>query len=245
MPSPGTAMRIYVGNLSYRSSEQDVHKAFTVFGTVARTQLAIDPATGRSAGFAYVEMPNEEEALTAIARLNGKEISSRVVTVSLATPEEPAFRPERERSARPERSGRFGREARDGVYPRRPGPGAAGDRRSGDRRSGDRRSGDRPAASGQRPRSEHVRSDPSPSAPTRRTRSPDVQPRGGSRPGSIWDQRRRSEPPTAQRRDSETKPKDLPQDPPSGGPSAVEQPANPPDPPATDNPWTRRRPKTS
>src|SRR5690606_8129766 len=93
---------------------QDVHKAFTAFGEVARTQLAIDPATGRSAGFAYVEMPNEEEAQAAIARLNGKEINSRVVTVSLATPEEPAFRPERERSPRPERPGRLGRDARYG-----------------------------------------------------------------------------------------------------------------------------------
>lgn len=128
-------MRIYVGNLSYRSSEQDVHKAFMALGQVTRTQLAIDPATGRSAGFAYVEMPDEEEAQSAIARLNGKEINSRVVTVSQATVEEPAVRPDRERLERPARTGRF---ERDGADTRRHAP---------------RRSSSSPTPPGQRPRS--------------------------------------------------------------------------------------------
>ncbi|MEO8269801.1 MAG: RNA-binding protein, partial [Aureliella sp.] len=88
-------MRIYVGNLTYRSSELDVRKAFESFGEVAMCRLAIDPQTGRSAGFAYVEMPNEDEAQTAIARLNGKEINSRVVTVSQATVEQAPAPPER------------------------------------------------------------------------------------------------------------------------------------------------------
>ena len=115
-------MRIYVGNLSYRSSEQDVHKAFTAFGEVARTQLAIDPLTGRSAGFAYVEMPNDEEAQAAIDRLNGKEINARVVSVTQAVVEEPAVRPDRFSSERgsPGRSApRPGRFFRDGDDSRR------------------------------------------------------------------------------------------------------------------------------
>ena len=119
-------MRIYVGNLTYRSSEQDVRKAFESFGQVAMTRLAIDPQTGRSAGFAYVEMPNEEEAQTAIARLNGKEINSRVVTVSQATVEQTPSPPERssrpEHSFRPERTSRPERSHRDASDSRRHSP---------------------------------------------------------------------------------------------------------------------------
>lgn len=267
-------MRIYVGNLSYRSSEQDVHKAFTAFGEVARTQLAIDPETGRSAGFAYVEMPNEEEAQTAIARLNGKEINSRVVAVSLATAEQPAARPERERSERPARPERFGRDGADSG-------------RQAPRGSGSRYAGSRPASAGQRPRSgESARSGGGPAwggasargagragggqrgPADRRLRSqtsprgdqfrserprsdqprgdqlPTDQSRGDKRPESVWDQRRRSEPPTAQRRDSESRPRDLPKDQPSAEAPKSEPPAHPPEPPVADNPWTRRRPKS-
>ncbi|MCA9183765.1 MAG: hypothetical protein KDA51_20025 [Planctomycetales bacterium] len=97
-------MRIYVGNLTYRSSERDVHKAFESYGQVTMCRLAIDPQTGRSAGFAYVEMPNEDEAQNAIARLNGKEINSRVVSVSQATVEQAPAPPER--TSRPGRSSR-------------------------------------------------------------------------------------------------------------------------------------------
>lgn len=237
-------MRIYVGNLSYRSSEQDVHKAFTVFGEVTRTQLAIDPATGRSAGFAYVEMPNEEEALTAIARLNGKEINSRVVSVSLAAAEEPAVRPERERSERP---GRFGR---DGADSRRHAP----------RHSDSRHSDSRSPSSGQRPRSGGPgrgsgRDNDGPrGAADRRPRSSQPssrgnqfrgeRPRGGNRPASVWEQRRSGEPPTTQRRDRDSSSRDQPKDQPSAGDTGAQQPANAPEPPAADNPWTRRRPKS-
>lgn len=322
-------MRIYVGNLSYRSSEQDVHKAFTVFGEVARTQLAIDPETGRSAGFAYVEMPNEEEAQTAIARLNGKEISSRVVTVSLATLEEPAARPERDRSERPARSGRFGRDGGDARRDtRRDAPGASGGRYStsrppsagprprigeptrssrpawggesargsgrdggGQRGAADRRprsqadsrgdqfSSERPRSQtnprgdqfrGERPRSEsnprgdnfrgeRPRNEPSPRGDNYRGERPrsehgrtdqsrtdqarTEQARGDSRPGSVWDQRRRSEPPTTQSRDGESRPRDLPKDQPNVEAPRAEQSVNAPESPPADNPWTRRRPK--
>jgi RNA recognition motif-containing protein len=77
-------MRIYVGNLTYRSNAEDVRKAFAHFGEVASVELAIDPATGRSAGFAFVEMPVEEQAQLAISKLTRKEINSRVVSVHAA-----------------------------------------------------------------------------------------------------------------------------------------------------------------
>ncbi len=89
-------MRIYVGNLAFRSNAEDVRKAFAVHGQVTSVELAIDRETGRSAGYAFVEMPDDEEAQSAISRLNGKEINSRVVSVTAATEapvlERPPFR---------------------------------------------------------------------------------------------------------------------------------------------------------
>lgn len=82
-------MRIYVGNLAFRSADSDILKAFSKYGEVASAAVAIDPSTGRSAGYAFVEMPHEEQARAAIAGLHNKEINSRVVTVSEATPPEP------------------------------------------------------------------------------------------------------------------------------------------------------------
>jgi RNA recognition motif-containing protein len=81
-------MRIYVGNLTYRSNAEDVRKAFAQFGEVTSVDLAVDRATGRSAGYAFVEMPDEEQAQLAIAKLNRKEINSRVVSVHAATEEQ-------------------------------------------------------------------------------------------------------------------------------------------------------------
>ncbi len=89
-------VRIYVGNLAFRSKDSDIHKAFSKYGEVAKASVAIDPATGRSAGFAFVEMPNDSEARAAIAGLHNKEINSRVVTVSEAVPE-----PEKPRYEKP------------------------------------------------------------------------------------------------------------------------------------------------
>ncbi len=78
-------MRIYVGNLAFRSNAEDVRKAFAVHGQVTNVELAIDRETGRSAGYAFVEMADDGEGQTAIARLNGKEINSRVVVVTIAS----------------------------------------------------------------------------------------------------------------------------------------------------------------
>jgi RNA recognition motif-containing protein len=83
-------MRIYVGNLTYRSNAEDVRKAFAQFGVVTSVDLAIDRATGRSAGYAFIEMPDEEQAQLAIAKLNRKEINSRVVSVHAAAEEQAA-----------------------------------------------------------------------------------------------------------------------------------------------------------
>ena len=96
-------MRIYVGNLAFRSNAEDVRKAFAVHGQVTSVDLAIDRETGRSAGYAFVEMADDEEAQTAMARLHGKEINSRVVVVTVAT-EAPEPEPRTRSSASHERS---------------------------------------------------------------------------------------------------------------------------------------------
>ena len=79
-------MRIYVGNLSFEVTGQDLETAFGVHGKVASTDVIMDRETGRPKGFAFVEMPNAPEAAVAIAALNGKAIKGRVVTVNEARP---------------------------------------------------------------------------------------------------------------------------------------------------------------
>ena len=77
---------IYVGNLSFRATEDDVRDAFAAHGEVVSVNIIMDRETGRSRGFAFVEMPNSEEALAAIDAINGKEIGGRGVTVNEARP---------------------------------------------------------------------------------------------------------------------------------------------------------------
>ncbi len=79
-------MNIYVGNLSYKVTEEDLQQAFQGFGQVGSAKIITDMATGRSKGFGFVEMPNSEEAEAAIQDLNGKEIKGRAITVSQARP---------------------------------------------------------------------------------------------------------------------------------------------------------------
>lgn len=79
---------IYVGNLSFRATEDDVRNAFAAHGEVASVSIVMDRETGRSRGFAFVEMPNASEAQAAIEALNGQEISGRGVTVNEARPRE-------------------------------------------------------------------------------------------------------------------------------------------------------------
>ena len=77
---------IYVGNLAHQATEDDLRQAFAEFGAVSTVSIIKDRETGRSRGFAFVEMPDATEATEAIKQLNLKEISGRAVTVNEARP---------------------------------------------------------------------------------------------------------------------------------------------------------------
>jgi cold-inducible RNA-binding protein len=77
---------VFVGNMSFQMTEGDVSALFKPFGQVTRVHLATDRETGRARGFAFVEMPNDEEADKAMAALNGKEVGGRSLKVSEARP---------------------------------------------------------------------------------------------------------------------------------------------------------------
>jgi RNA recognition motif-containing protein len=80
---------IYVGNISFQTSEQDLDAAFSAYGQVDRVQIVKDRDTGQSRGFAFVEMSNNAEADKAMAALNGADIGGRTLTVNEARPREP------------------------------------------------------------------------------------------------------------------------------------------------------------
>jgi RNA recognition motif-containing protein len=98
---------IYVGNLSFRATEEEIRSAFSNHGAVTSVNIIMDRETGRSRGFAFVEMPNAEEAKAAIDIINGKEIAGRGVTVNEARP----------RADRP-RGGRFNDDRSRNSYSR-------------------------------------------------------------------------------------------------------------------------------
>lgn len=79
-------MNIYVGNLSYDATEDDVRSAFEDFGAVESVKIIMDRYTGRSKGFGFVEMTNDSEAKTAISELNDKEFKGRNLRVNEARP---------------------------------------------------------------------------------------------------------------------------------------------------------------
>lgn len=79
-------MNIYVGNLPYQTTEDDLRASFENFGEVTSVRIIQDRTTGRSKGFGFVEMPDEESAETAIAALNGKDFSGRNIRVNQARP---------------------------------------------------------------------------------------------------------------------------------------------------------------
>jgi len=79
-------MNIYVGNLSYDVTEDDLRATFSAFGQVASANVIKDRETGRSKGFGFVEMPTQEEAQKAIAEVNGKELKGRKMNVNEARP---------------------------------------------------------------------------------------------------------------------------------------------------------------
>jgi RNA recognition motif-containing protein len=81
-------MNIYVGNLSYGMSEDELRDAFGAFGQVSSVKILMDRETGRSRGFGFVEMPNSSEAETAISQLNGKDLGGRPLRINEARPRE-------------------------------------------------------------------------------------------------------------------------------------------------------------
>ena len=111
------ATKLFVGNLSFNTTEGEVLDLFKQAGTVAKCELIVDKFTNKSRGFAFVEMGTQEEANAAVAQFNGKELGGRALTVNEARPRE-----ERPR-------GDFGG-GRGGGGERR---GCGGDRRGGGR----------------------------------------------------------------------------------------------------------------
>jgi RNA recognition motif-containing protein len=80
------ATKLYVGNLSYSSTDQSLHSLFSEAGTVTSSQVVTDKYTGQSRGFGFVEMSTEAEAQNAINSLNGKEVDGRTLTVNESKP---------------------------------------------------------------------------------------------------------------------------------------------------------------
>jgi cold-inducible RNA-binding protein len=78
--------RLFVGNISFQAKESDLRTLFEECGEVGTIQIATDRDTGRSRGFAFVEMTSDEEAEKAIAALNGKQVDGRALTVNEARP---------------------------------------------------------------------------------------------------------------------------------------------------------------
>ena len=117
-------VKLYVGNLSYSTTEDDLRALFAQAGAVTSVALIKDRDTGRSKGFAFVEMTTQAEAQKAISMFNAFKMNDRELTVNLARPRE-------------ERSGG------GGFGDRRGGPGGGGNRRGGpgggNRRGGTRR----------------------------------------------------------------------------------------------------------
>lgn len=77
---------IFVGNLSYQTTQDELHSAFAQYGAVERVSVVTDRDTGQPRGFAFVEMTNRSEAEAAIASLNGAELNGRAMNVNEARP---------------------------------------------------------------------------------------------------------------------------------------------------------------
>ncbi len=95
------AKKLYVGNLSFDTTDSDLQRMFQEFGEVDSAQVVTDRETGRARGFGFVEMANAEQAQAAIDALNGREVNGRPLTVNEARPRE-------DRGGRPGGRGRGG-----------------------------------------------------------------------------------------------------------------------------------------
>ena len=82
-------MNIYVGNLPYAITSEEVKSIFSAYGEVAAVRLIKDRETGRAKGFGFVEMHNNDEAKAALEAMNGQEIGGRKVVVNEAAPRQP------------------------------------------------------------------------------------------------------------------------------------------------------------
>ncbi|HUE36794.1 MAG TPA: RNA-binding protein [Candidatus Acidoferrum sp.] len=80
--------KLFVGNLSFQTTENDLNDAFAAHGTVTEANLMMDRTTNRSRGFGFVTMSSDEEAQKAIAAMNGVELNGRAITVNVARPRE-------------------------------------------------------------------------------------------------------------------------------------------------------------
>jgi cold-inducible RNA-binding protein len=80
--------KLFVGNLSFETTENDLNDAFAAFGTVTETNLMMDRMTNRPRGFGFVTMSTAEEAQKAIDGMNGKDMGGRALTVNVARPRE-------------------------------------------------------------------------------------------------------------------------------------------------------------
>lgn len=87
-------MNIYVGNIAHASTEEGLKQLFEQFGSVASARIILDRMTGKSRGFAFIEMPNDSEGTNAIESLNETEFDGRTIRVTAAQPKP-------ERSSRP------------------------------------------------------------------------------------------------------------------------------------------------
>ncbi len=121
--------KLYVGNMSFKTSEEELRSAFGQFGTVSDVYIAMDKMTNRPRGFAFVTMGTSEEAKIAAEKMNGADLGGRTLTVNEARPKE-------------EGAGGGGRSFGGGGERRGFGGGGGGDRRGGfggGGRGGDRR----------------------------------------------------------------------------------------------------------
>jgi len=89
LSSKDSDVNIFVGNLAFTTTEQDLRQLFEPYGTVETVRMMTDRDTGRSRGFGFVEMPDSRAAESAIDALNGTPVAGRALTVNEARPREP------------------------------------------------------------------------------------------------------------------------------------------------------------
>jgi RNA recognition motif-containing protein len=111
--------RLFVGNLSYQTVENDLQDYFSAAGQVSAVNLMMDKYTGKSRGFAFVEFTSQDEANKAVEMFHGKELQGRALTVNIARP----------REERPQRQGGYGGGGGGGFRGNRDADGGGGARR--------------------------------------------------------------------------------------------------------------------